>query len=278
MKASTRRKPRIITLSAAALLAGVFLFSSIRLAGIFLAYEKNENQYEEMRREFIEMKIDHAVNQPRENESKPMQIPQIDFKSLQAINTEIIAWLWVENSPINYPVLKSSDNHKYLKLAYNGRKSILGSIFMDYRNNNNFTDKHTVIYGHNTKDGSMFGSLHYYEDPDFFNENRYFYIIDPDNTVRMYQIFSAYVTDAYSDTYTLDFSDDEDFTKYESKILARSSVDFESLDHPADLPINPERQIVTLSTCTSSGRKTERFVVHGYLVTQGDDSADAFID
>lgn len=84
---------------------------------------------------------------------------KIDFDKLLKENNDVIAWIYIENTPINYPVLQSNDNMYYLNKMVNGYYNQCGSIFADYRNSSDFSDNNTIIYGHNMKNGSMFGSL-----------------------------------------------------------------------------------------------------------------------
>ncbi len=101
----------------------------------------------------------------------------VDFSYLKNINPQVIAWIYSGDGRISYPIVKpKDDNFTYLKTAFNGTKNIFGSIFMDYRNDS-FDDDFIMIYGHMTKNETMFGSLNtfknkpYYKDFDFYRED-----------------------------------------------------------------------------------------------------------
>jgi sortase B len=111
----------------------------------------------------------------------------------QKSNTKIIAGIYIPNTIINYLVVKGEDNEFYLSKDINGNEDNHGAIFMDYINKANNSDKNTIIYGHNMKDGTMFTDLCKYKERQFFNENRYIYLCTSKGMTK-WEIFSAYVT------------------------------------------------------------------------------------
>jgi len=180
----------------------------------------------------------------------------IDFAALHAINPDIIAWLYIPDTPVSYPILQGASNQTYLRTTYEKKSNILGSIFMDYRNNKEFTDWNTIIYGHNTSNDSMFGSLKKYKQQDYADQHLYVQIIR-ENQVRVYEIFSIYETLATSDTYTIKFSSTDSYKSYLDKMALQTLL-------PSGEPPDMET-IVTLSTCTG-GEKTMRLVLQAKLV------------
>ncbi|MBR4880757.1 MAG: class B sortase, partial [Clostridia bacterium] len=118
-----------------------------------------------------------------------------DFAAMKEINPDIHAWIKIPGTPIDYPVLQSPTEELYYeRRSYTGDYSISGCIFTQYFNNVDFKDRNTVLYGHYMLDGTFFGSLHNYKDPDFFEKNRYVYITIPGH-ILVYDIFAAYETD-----------------------------------------------------------------------------------
>ena len=106
--------------------------------------------------------------------------PQVDFNGLKAINPEVIGWIQIEGTSISYPIMKGKDNDYYLKHTFEGNYNAAGSIFIDYTNNSNFEDCNTIIYGHNMKNGSMFGLLRkHFKDRESV-PGRYIWICTPD--------------------------------------------------------------------------------------------------
>lgn len=183
---------------------------------------------------------------------------EIDFKSLKALNADIKGWIWISDSKINYPLLQGKDNQNYLTVTYDGTYNKLGSIFMDYRCLSDFESPNTIMYGHNMLTDEMFGTLEKYADFEFYENHKFIYIL-MEEKVKKYEIFSAYITDAYGDTYTIVFVDAKAYGDYLTKMKNQSIFD-------TGVITGEEDEIITLSTCTSSGKKTERFVVQAKQV------------
>lgn len=240
------------------LLLIVFFVSATLLVVHFLDYQKNKELYEESIQDYTdtpaEADPEESVTELTEEQLSTLNT-EIDFDALVSVNNEVIGWIIVPNTPINYPVLRGTDNQKYLTMAYDGSYNSLGSIFMDYRNSADFSDSHTIIYGHNTKNKSMFGSLNDFANQDFFEKAGYIYVFTPEEAI-IYEVFSAYITDAYSDSYQLKFEEEGSYFDFIKKI------EMQSLFETA-VKLENENQIITLSTCTSSNDKRERIVVHG---------------
>lgn len=175
----------------------------------------------------------------------------LDWAALKAANPDIVAWIWQSGTTINYPVLKSDTNDEYLYTTYNYKYSRLGSIFLDWRSS--LDRANPVIYGHNAGNGMMFATLVKYRGWEYFNQNRYFYIIT-ENGVEKYAVFSAYKVKTSSDTYTFQFDSDTSYAAYLEKIRLRSAYNM-------GVGVSPTDHIVTLSTCTNTGEE-DRYVVH----------------
>ena len=183
----------------------------------------------------------------------------VDFDRLLEINPDTVAWIrFDEPSVINYPVVKSADNEEYLTQTFSENDNKLGAIFMDMRNQNDFSDRNTIIYGHHLKiSPEMFSRLHLYEDEEFCREHPDFYIYTPDGSVRTYTVFFAGVVSAEADNYDIEFSSGDEFEQYIEKCR-------ESSNYQVDVGVNAQSQIVSLSTCTGD-QKDERFLLQGVL-------------
>ena len=183
---------------------------------------------------------------------------RIDFDALKAINPDIVAWIYIPGLEISYPVLQGKTNDKYLHTTYKGTYAYAGAIFIDYQNMPDFSDRNTIIYGHNMNNGSMFGKLRRYvdlADPPF---NPYVWIMTQDMNY-CYRMFSSHISDDANDTYLLfDKSDSENFLKWEEKMKAQSLVKYE------DYPFSKTDRVITLSTCHAD--HTHRRVVHALLI------------
>lgn len=184
----------------------------------------------------------------------------IDFDSLIEKNEDIYAWIYVPDTHINYPVLQSqTDDNFYLDHDIYGNYSFAGAIYSQVCNNKFFTDRVTVLYGHNMANNTMLADIHKFSDKKFFDEHEYFYIYTPGHKFT-YKVVSAYVYDDRHIMNSFDFSKDEVFESYLDSILnphslTKSVREGESLD--------VDDKIVTLSTCLDVGQG--RFLLQGVL-------------
>ncbi len=256
------------------LLAAVFLFCAVRLISILLEYRQAENIYDQERDAVFVLTdeedggaqaADSAAPEAQDTDPDPdapeaeeseKYFPEasVDFDALLAEAPDVVGWLWIPDSEISYPLVQGADNDQYLHQTYNGVQNSSGSIFLDYRCSSDLSDWNTVIYGHNMKNGSMFGSLDAYADQDYFDTHPLLYIFTPDRILK-YRVFSAYVTEYDSETYDLSGEDRAAYVQY---ALDSSAVQG-GRDQETAAPL------LLLSTCTSRTR-TERFVVHAVLI------------
>ncbi len=187
----------------------------------------------------------------------------VDIKNLQEEeNSHIYAWITIPNTNVDYPILQHPDKiDYYLKHDTMHNQVVAGSIYTQNYNNKDFNDNLTVIYGHNMKNGTMFKSLHYYEDEVFFKENPYIYIYTETQT-RVYQIFGAY---EYSDKHLLlnyDMENKKVFEKYLNDLKEKDNL-IGIFDWSVD--VTGEDKVLTLSTCIG-GKPDKRFLVQAKLL------------
>lgn len=221
--------------------------------------EEIEEVQEEMQEELESLKpIEQKETEEGEVVSPDSPItypPVVDFAQLQAINPDVVGWIQMEAVPtINYPLLKGRDNDHYLHTTVMGTENFAGSVFLDASNSGDFTDPNTIIYGHNMKNGSMFGKLKWLLERGKYKNSRYFWIATPQGTY-LYEIFSMQYVNAVSDTYTLFPEHDENFQNYVINMANRSRVNMGAQD------LGMYDRVITLSTCTSND--DIRFVVQG---------------
>lgn len=205
-----------------------------------------------------------STTESTEETTEP-ELPEnpIDFDTLQEENSDIYAWITVPNTLVDYPVLQSdADTSDSFYLDHNMYKEYeyAGSIYSQKMNSTDFSDPVTVLYGHNMKNKSMFGSLHYFEDEDFFEENEVFYVYMPGH-ILTYEIVAAYVYDDRHIMNTFDFTDEVEFQQYIDSILEPKSMT-QNVREGAE--ITTESNILTLSTC--NGNSSQRYLVQGVLI------------
>jgi len=157
-------------------------------------------------------------------------------------NDDIIAFIHIPGTHIQYVVVQGRDNAFYLERDLFGQRNSAGTVFMDYRNNADFSDPSTILYGHNMRSGLKFSQLHLFNQQDFFLENRYIQIFT-DNGLIEYEIFAVFSTHISFNYIQVHFQGNE-FEQLIHEIVQRCY-------HNANIPITADDQILLLSTCTS---------------------------
>lgn len=230
---------------------GVFLFSLYKVVGIIREYRQIDQFYENANRNFVQL--------------EKRSLPKVDFETLQEVNKDVIAWIYIEDTDISFPVLQGKTNKQYLFQSYKKEYLTAGSIFIDYRCGRNFEDKNTVIYGHNMHNGSMFGSLKKYKNGEYKNEHSYIYILLPDASWKKYEVIAFYQADVEGALYQLPLSNscgEETFEK-----LAETVRNANEYADPAEMKYDDS--FITLSTCTQDSREDVRVAVTAKLVETG---------
>ena len=178
----------------------------------------------------------------------------VDFEKLKEENSDTVAWLKVNGTNIEYPVVKSDNNDYYLTRSFDKSYNTAGWIFMDCNNEADGTDKNAVIYGHNRRDGSMFGSLkNILTDEWKSNEENFTIQYITENGEEEYQVFSVYSIEKEDYYITTAFNSNKDFSDFINNIKSRSEKDF-------NIDVNSEDHILTLSTCANDNKY--RVVLH----------------
>lgn len=181
--------------------------------------------------------------------------PEVDFAALTDINPDIVAWIYLEGTGINYPVVQGDDNSYYLKHLFTGGWNSAGCIFMDSRNNGDFSERNSIIYGHHMKNNSMFSSLDGYKKQEFHDEHPVVLILTPEQNYKL-EVFSAYVANVEDSAWDLGFT----VAGYEDWL---EEVCEKSCFASTVIPTVTDH-VVTLSTCSYEFNNA-RFVVHGIL-------------
>ena len=253
-----KKKKGDVALTIALIVAvAVFGYAAFNLFHIYTEYKKGTDEYKEITEMAVTERDPDSTD--GENSDDPQPPIDVDFDTLRNVNTDVIGWIYMNAIPdISYPVVQGKDNDTYLHHTYEKTYNFAGTIFVDYENSNDFSDCNTIIYGHNMKNGSMFGHLKKYRsDQSLYDSDKYFWILTPEKNYR-YEIISAYTTSVNSDTYTLFKGPGDEFEEYLKKIKGYSEIKTD------DTELTIKDKIVTLSTCT--GNSSTRFVVQGKRV------------
>ena len=189
-----------------------------------------------------------------------VELPEQD-EAPEETGPDIIGWLTLPDSAINYPVTQTDDNEYYLHHLYDGTYNKVGCLFADYENAADFSDRNTIIYGHNMRDGSMFAALNEYAEQSYYDTHKQMYLVTPEGgyVVELFAAFTAKPAESGNDTspWRLEWKDDGDYTTWLTAMKERSVVE-------SDVTVTCSDKVLTLSTCTPGG--AQRFIVMGKLV------------
>ena len=266
-----KKKKSDVMLTIALIIAiAVFFYAAYNLYHIYTEYKKGTDEYNSIE-EMAVTERDPDTTEIAGPDAEPKPPLNVDFDKLRSVNEDVIGWIYVDALPdISYPIVQGTDNQTYLHQTYEKNYNFAGTIFIDYENKPDFSDCNTLVYGHNMKNGTMFGQLKKFsEDQSLYDNDKYFWILTPDKNYR-YEIISAYTTGVNSDTYTLFKGPGEEFEEYLKRIKSYSEIKTD------DTELTIKDKIVTLSTCT--GNESTRFVVQGKRVDAEDTGNSATSD
>lgn len=263
------------------ILLGVFLFSGWKVTEILQEYRRGKQTYDQMEQfvsfteperseEIVQKEEDAPVEEivqkeetvPTEHQEDTLRpYPSVDFDSLRQLNSDVVGWIYIPDTEINYPVVQGKDNEQYLHHMINGEYNDAGSIFLQTQIPSDFSGQNSPIYGHNMKNGTMFADITGYKNQQFYDAHPVAYLITPEE-VYLVHIFSGYVSDTWDDAWQTQFSEEE-FSQWLSSRQRKSYF----------TPIRNatvEDRILTFSTCTYE-TENSRFVVHGFLEVYGNE-------
>ena len=215
-----------------------------------------------------EIIIDEPPEESPEASEKPIVIvenfapdiwPDVDWDGLNARNPDTAAWLLCPGTNINYPVVYSSDNNEYLTTMFDGNYSKVGTLFVDMRNSKGFTDRNTVIHGHNMRNHSMFWTLTQYKSQWFYNSHPTMRLITPEGKFEI-QLFAGIVADSINgfDFWKVKFRNDEAFMDWVGLLYENSTF-------KSNVEVTADDKLVMMSTC-SYEYKSARYIAVGKLV------------
>lgn len=238
---------------------GVFIYAASGLITTAIDYYKNRKVLNSLQETFYGAGDQGGVNDGNHDRSQAIRS---GFDMLLKENDELVGWITIEGTQIDYPVLKADNNVDYLTRNFHKEKNIAGSIFMDFRNDVESPSLNTIIYGHRMKDGSMFEQLTKYQDEEFYKNHQTF---EYDTLYDSYEaeIFAVYITTTEFDYIQTDFESDEEY----EQLLARMQ---EESMYQTDVEVTADDHILTLSTCDYELDPNDgRLVVQAKLVKKG---------
>ena len=264
MKRSKSKLRWILHILMALCVSGI-LYSAFILVSDNREYAEGDAAYQQVRqiRESSEPPADppnaplQITNDGSTEEKSNEQSDHVNFSALEKINPDVVAWLIAEGTEIDYPVVLGTDNDYYLRHLFTGERNKLGTIFMDYRNHGDFSDRNTILYGHNMKDGSMFSSLMKYKEQSYYDNFSTMVLYTPSGDLKI-ELFAGVIVDGKQDSVRFNFKDDQDFRNYIGSLKKASS--FES-----NTVVNADDRIIALCTCSYEFNNA-RYALFGKLI------------
>lgn len=253
------------------LLGGGLLLAAALLLGVLLCLKLAAARTIEA--EVQSAVVEHTVNPPSEPKepvgkiiNDPVYVSPVDFESLQAMNSDIYAWLYIPDTRINYPILqREGDDGYYLKHGSDGAPNKAGAVFTESTyNERGFSDPVTVIYGHIMRSGDIFGELQMiYSTPGGLEKNQEIIVYLPEKELR-YQVFAAIPFNMQHILYYHDFSDPDVFQAFLDQVLSVRSINA-SFDETVE--VSTGDQLLILSTCLQGDSK-QRYLVLAKLAAE----------
>ncbi len=253
----TKRKFSIYTLIQ---IIGVLMIvvAASYLIYIFYGYYSSQKEYDAIEKvvfEDVDVTDDATVDETEENNRKIQE----NLIRLQEEYPDVVGWIRFDDQDsdmdISYPIMQTTDNDYYLTHTYSGETNSSGSIFLEKSNADDFEDAHTIIYGHNMRDLSMFGKLKNYKKDGFYEAHPTFTIYTA-TEVYHYEIFAYYDVSERDSLYTVGYNHGKEFEDFINNMVSRSYAD-------TGVSVDRKDLVVTLSTCSSTGR---RFVLNAKRV------------
>ena len=243
----TRKIKKIFIYLFLILFLSVFIYSIYNIIDWYIAGKKNEKIINDINDAIIEEEIEEEIV----DEDTSLTV---DFEILKEKNSEAVGFIKVNGTKIEYSVVKHKDNFYYLTHSFDRSYNKYGWIFANFENKFDGTDKNITLFGHNMRNGSMFGTLKNVLTEEWqSNEDNHKVLFITEEGKFIYQVFSTYKI--YKEEYfaTSNFKDDSEFLTFINKIKKRSNKDY-------NVEVTEDDQILTLSTCHSNNNY--RVVLH----------------
>ena len=191
---------------------------------------------------------------------------QINWKKLKKMNSDVVGWIYIPNTEIDYPIVQGGDNEEYLHKTFQGNYNASGAIFLDYKCKKNFTSGNNVLYGHHMRNGSMFAGLTKFRNQSYVKKHPYAYIYTPNRTIRL-KLLSAYAKSGYHANIPIEFNDKKEKDAFLDQILSLSNVyvpikkwNLTQDENKNDMTGHQPSDIFTLITCSYEQRNNRTFV------------------
>lgn len=214
---------------------------------------KTENGTEEHK--IVEVENSSPAGENKDSDNKKVPEPfdniKVDYNGLYKKNDDYVGWIHIDNG-VNYPVVQGNTNNEYLHLNFEKKENSCGSIMMSVLNNGDFSDRVTILYGHNMKNGAMFGINQKYKKEDYAREHPYVFIHLKDRYL-VYKVCTSVIAKEDSTIFAPKTDNDKDFKDYIKQIKKNAYYCIED--------INTEDKLLLMSTCTGQTGGDDRLIV-----------------
>lgn len=220
-----------------------------------------EREYESLAELARQTEAPPVTEVPAESEPEETEAPcvsPIQFEELQKINPDIVGWLKIEGTEIDYPIVQTGNNETYLNTDFEGKKSVAGAIYLDFECEPDFSGRHNIIYGHNMKNGSMFKDIVKYKDEEYFKEHRDITVYTPDREYHL-RPMSVLYTEPTGIRRKTKFAAEESFQAYVGEMTKGCGF--------AQIPEKPLKQLWSFITCSYEFNDA-RTILYAYEITE----------
>ena len=247
------------------------VFGCWKIYGIQSGYRQGQRAYEELEAYItlpdpvpakvppVTAPVDEDAAETAHGETAPafdVTFPEVDFEALRKTNPGVVGWIYGEDTPINYPIAQGPNNDYYLDHLFNGTLNTSGSIYLDSRNNRDYSDTNSILYGHNLKSGAMFAALTNYKQQSYYEEHPRFLLMTPEANY-VVEVFASVIMPEWGKAWQTTFADDTELDCWIADILSESEI------QTGIAPTMKDR-ILTLSTCSYEYERA-RMTVFGIL-------------
>ena len=240
------KKLRIILIAVLTVIIGISAFNIIKITHDYKTADKANTELQERFMQEVE-----PPTEPIDIE-ETIQVPiSVDFNALTQENSDIVGWIYCPDTPINYPVVRGKDNNQYLRADLNGKYLVSGTIFADYRNGEVGADPNYIVYGHNMKNATMFGTLVKYKEQSYYDSHPVLYFLTPEANY-IIELSAGAVVKRDSDIYQ---------TTPKNSTIANITA---SSTFDSNIELAEGETIITLSTCSYEFNNA-RYVAIGRL-------------
>lgn len=196
---NNKNRKNIIHRSILLILILMVVFSAVGVVNRYLQDKRAEEEYRRLAElakqtteAVTEVPTEAVTQEETEQETEAPYVSPIDFEALAQVNPDVIGWIRIPDTNVDYPIVQTDDNDKYLHTSFEGEESVAGAVYLDFESDSDMLGFNNILYGHNMKNGSMFKDIVKYKDRPYFDEHKYFEIYTPERTIHLKAISCYY--------------------------------------------------------------------------------------